>query len=285
VVGSHAPQCVLFQEDTPHGHQVHSMHPHNELLVYSGSTITTVGRADMLSSYVPPSPSGISMRSATNQIVKPEGEGCTPFDINTSTGSLSVICQHTPVIKSSIFSPAATCDSIDYNVYQLTCDRRSHTPHVSFHKSGAPGIAIYGTYVQQMPFISLPPVGIHSLTLAVPCLFDISPSARQPDPLDVESSTVIHQVLRLISIAHHHPVPTPEDCWLGIIHLFHEYLSDDWTHGGVPVAPVIHFSDAGSRTLWHIRTCHPNPDRLVLLSKIANGVPKFKHPQYIEKVL
>jgi predicted RNA-binding Zn-ribbon protein involved in translation (DUF1610 family) len=48
LVESHAPQCVLFQEDTPHEHQVHSMHPHHALLVDLGSTITTVGRSDML---------------------------------------------------------------------------------------------------------------------------------------------------------------------------------------------------------------------------------------------
>jgi hypothetical protein len=44
LVESHAPQCVLFQEDTPQEHQVHSLHPHHALLVDSGSTITTVGR-------------------------------------------------------------------------------------------------------------------------------------------------------------------------------------------------------------------------------------------------
>jgi hypothetical protein len=32
-----------------------------------------------------------------------------------------------------------------------------------------------------------------------------------------------------------------------------------------------------------MQTCHPHPERLVLLSKIAKGVPKFKHPQDIEK--
>jgi hypothetical protein len=227
LVETHAPQCVLFQEYTPHEHQVHSMHPHHTLLVDSGSTITTVGRSDMLSSYVSPSPSGISMRSATGQIVRPEGEGRIPFDINTGTGSLSVVCQHTPEITSNIFSPAATCDSLDYNVYQLTCDCRAHTSHVSFRKSGAPDITIHGTYVQCMPLISLLPAGINSLVPTVPRLLDIAPSARQPEPLDMDSSLAIHQVLRLISLAHHHPVPTPEDCRIGIIHLFHESLSDD----------------------------------------------------------
>jgi hypothetical protein len=207
LVESHAPQCVLFQEYTPHKHQVHSMHPHHALLVDSGSTIMTVGRSDMLSSYVSPSPSGISMRSATGQIVRPEGEGRITFDINTGTGSLSVVCQHTPAIKSNIFSPAATYISLDYDVYQLTCDRRAHTSQISFRKSGTPAITIHGTYVQRMPLISLPPAGINSLVPTVPRLLDIAPSARQPEPLNTDSSLAIHQVLRLISLAHHHPVP------------------------------------------------------------------------------
>jgi hypothetical protein len=82
---------------------------------------------------------------------------------------------------------------------------------------------------------------------------------------------------------YHYPVPTPEDCRLGIIHLFNESLSYDWTHSGLHVAPVLHVSDAVNRKLWHMLTCHPNPKRLVLLSKIAKGVSKFKHPQDIEK--
>jgi hypothetical protein len=32
-----------------------------------------------------------------------------------------------------------------------------------------------------------------------------------------------------------------------------------------------------------MQTCHPNPDRLVLFSKINKGVPKIKHPQSIEQ--
>jgi hypothetical protein len=78
------------------------------------------GNASILSSYVSPSPSGISMRSATGQIVRPKEEGRLPFAINTDTGSLSVVCQHTPEIKSSMFSGAATCALLGYDVYQLT---------------------------------------------------------------------------------------------------------------------------------------------------------------------
>jgi hypothetical protein len=49
------------------------------------------------------------------------------------------------------------------------------------------------------------------------------------------------------------------------------------------VAPVRHISDAVNRTMWHMRTCHPNPDRVVLFSKINKGVPKIKHPPSIEQ--
>jgi hypothetical protein len=51
----------------------------------------------------------------------------------------------------------------------------------------------------------------------------------------------------------------------------------------IPVAPVLHVSDAVNRTLWHMRTFHPNTDRLVLFFNINKGVPKIKHPQSIEQ--
>jgi hypothetical protein len=57
---------------------------------------------------------------------------------------------------------------------------------------------IHGTYVQRMPFISLPSAGINSLILAVPTLLDIALSARHPEPLNADSSTAIHQVIHLI---------------------------------------------------------------------------------------
>jgi hypothetical protein len=45
----------------------------------------------------------------------------------------------------------------------------------------------------------------------------------------------------------------------------------------------MHVSDVVNRTLWHMRTCHPNPARFVLMSKLAKGMPKIKHPQDIEQ--
>jgi hypothetical protein len=111
----------------------------------------------------------------------------------------------------------------------------------------------------------------------------VVPSARQPELLSLDQPTTIHQVLRLVALAHHTAAPSPDDCCIGIFHMSHETITDDWTHGGVPVHPVLHVSDAVSRTLWHIHTCDPNPVRLVFLSKIFKGFPPLKHPQDIEK--
>jgi hypothetical protein len=97
------------------------------------------------------------------------------------------------------------------------------------------------------------------------------------------NNDAVHQVLRLLhsgAIPFH---PSPGDCLDAVLRVFCEKLSDDWLHGGLPVAPILHVSDAVNRTLWHLRTCHPHPQRLILFSNISKGVPKLKHPQDIEK--
>jgi hypothetical protein len=199
-------------------------------------------------------------------------------------GSLSFICQQTPAIKLSIFSPAATCDSLGYGVYQLMCDSRAHTSTASLRKSGAPDITLHGKCIQRIPFMSIPPSGLNSTRPAVPCLLAPAPSDRQPvDRTPRSGFGHFHSPSSpsRLAIEKSHPMPTPEDCRIGIIHLFHESLYNDYTHGGIQEAPVLHISDAVSHNLCHLKTCHPNLERLVLLSKIAKGVPKFKHPQYI----
>jgi hypothetical protein len=79
--------------------------------------------------------------------------------------------------------------------------------------------------------------------------------------------------------------PSQVACLNVVLGLFLDTITDDWTHGGMPVAPILHVSDAVNRTLWHIHTCHPNPEPLILLYKISKGMPKLKHPQSIEKCL
>jgi hypothetical protein len=128
-------QCIVLDDAAVTTHSVSLLRPNAHLLVDSRSTINTVGSSVVLSSYVSPSLSGVALRSATGQVVKPIDEGRLPFTINSGQGSLSILCQHTPAITSSIVSPAATCDSLDYDCYQLTCNRRMSTSAVFFSKS------------------------------------------------------------------------------------------------------------------------------------------------------
>jgi hypothetical protein len=93
------------------------------MLIDSISTINTVGSSGILSQDVSPSTSGVAIRPATGQIVKPTEEGIFPFPVNDGPGTISVRSLHTTKIKSSVMSPAATCESLDYHSYQLTCHR------------------------------------------------------------------------------------------------------------------------------------------------------------------
>jgi hypothetical protein len=250
------------------------------MLIDSGSTITTQGSVDGLQAYVAPSKSGIRMRSATGQVVRPAGEGALPFPINDGKVSLSVLCQHTPAIQSSIFSPAETCDSLDYDSYALTCNRRDSMSTVLFSKRGSPYIVIRGTYKLCMPYIRLTSAA-ESVRSVVPmtCKF---PSV-QPEVLSDNNDDAVHQVLCLVHSRCRDLSPSAVDCRNAVLMSFCEQLSDDSLHGGLPAAPVLHVSDVVNRTFWHLRNCHPNPDRLVLFSMITQGVPKLKHPQSIEK--
>jgi hypothetical protein len=154
---------------------------------------------------------------------------------------------------------------------------------VVFSKSGAPDIEMLGYYVHHMPFIPLIPAAINSLHSVVPRPLPIFPIAHHPELLSLDQTTEIHQVLRLVALARHMSVPTPEDFCVSIFHLFHEMIADNWNHGGTPVFPGLHVLDAVSRTPWHILSCHPNPASLVLLSKIYKGLPPLIHHQDIEK--
>jgi hypothetical protein len=81
-----------------------------------------------------------------------------------------------------------------------------------------------GYCVRRVPFIPLLPEAINSLHWVVSRPRPIVPSARQPELLSLDQPTVIHQVLGLVALARHIAVPTPEDCCIGIIHLFHEMI-------------------------------------------------------------
>jgi hypothetical protein len=98
-----ASQYIVLDDAADTTHSVSLLRSDTDILVYSGSTINKVGSLTVLTSYVSPSLSGIVMHSATCQVVKPAGEGRLLFEINSGQGSLSVLCQHTPAITSSIF--------------------------------------------------------------------------------------------------------------------------------------------------------------------------------------
>jgi hypothetical protein len=102
-------------------HTLSHLHTNADMLVDSRSTITTVGASDILNAYMYPSKSDIKRRPTTGQVVYPACEGSLTFTINYGSGSLLIICQHTPTIQSSIFSPDETCDTLDYDSYHLTC--------------------------------------------------------------------------------------------------------------------------------------------------------------------
>jgi hypothetical protein len=106
----------------------------------SGSTLNTMGDATILHDYATPSSSPIKMCSATGHIVRPIGQGNLPFSFNNGKGTLAVPCQHTPPITTSIVSPAETCERLDYDVYTLTCNRKTSTSTLSFTMHGAPDI-------------------------------------------------------------------------------------------------------------------------------------------------
>jgi hypothetical protein len=272
-------QCILYQESDPSEHYVYQLRSGLDLLVDSGSTITTVGNAHTLSDYVTPSKTGIAMRSATGQIFKPKGEGRITLAVNADTGTLSATCFHTPNIKSSIFSPAATCDSLNYDQYQLTCHQCTQISTVRFTKDGAPDILIQGSYTGRMQFISLDQASVASIGPAIPRLeFPMFRGTHLPELLVEDNDLAVHQILRLVHLAGIEPQPSENDCRLGMFQLVVDTISDDSTHGGLPANSVLHVSDAVNRTLWHTRTCHPNPERLVLLSKMSKGMPTLTHP-------
>jgi hypothetical protein len=67
-------QCILYHDTESPVHSVSLLQSEHDLLVDSGSVIMTVGTSYIVTNYVTPSKNGIEMRSATGQIVKPQGK-------------------------------------------------------------------------------------------------------------------------------------------------------------------------------------------------------------------
>jgi hypothetical protein len=131
-----------------------------------------------------------------------------------------------------------------------------------------------------MPYIQLAS-SLAAVTSVVLMTYNF-PSVNE-ESLSDDKDDAVHQVLRLLHSSSPETISTPADCRFALFQVFGKKLSDDWTHGGTTDAPMMHVSDVVNHTLWHMRKCHPNPARLVLLSKLARGMPKIKHPQDIEE--
>jgi hypothetical protein len=99
------------------------------------------------------------MRYFTQQIVRYVGKSLIPFFVNGNTGTLQVPCKHTPDIPSSIFSPAETCERLDYDAYTITCNRRTHLANVTSNRPNKPSITLDGAFRNSLLFISLHSVG------------------------------------------------------------------------------------------------------------------------------
>jgi hypothetical protein len=207
-------------------------------------------------------------------VIQPAGEG--NINLQADQASLVLTCQHTPSIGSNILSPAETCNTLEYDLYELTCNHRTVTCQIRFAKVRSPDITVTGTYSLRMPYIRLAST-LATVTSVVPMAYSF-PSVQE-DLLSSNNDDSIHQVLRLMHSDSPDAKPSPKACSNALFQVFCEKLSNDWAHSGLPMAPVMHVSDVVNRTLWHMRMCHPNPSRLILMSKISRGMPKLTHPQ------
>jgi hypothetical protein len=97
------------------------------------------------------------------------------------------------------------------------------------------------------------------------------------DNVHIAMHQVLHRYQRFDT-----PV-TARDCGVGVLQLIQETITDDLIHADDAPSTMFHVNDAVNRTLWHLRTCHPNPARLVHLSNISKGMPRITYPQDLEK--
>jgi hypothetical protein len=183
--------CVIFSEESSHEHSVKFVHTQRDMLVINGE----------LSAYIQPSTSSIKMCSSTWQVVHPECEG--NITLQADKASLLLTCQHTPVITFNILSPAETCDTLEYDLYEFTCNWRTKSCQVRFANTVSPDITIIGTYLLCMPYIRLTAT-ISMVTSVVPMIYHFP-----QEPLSEENDDALQQVLRLMHSSPPNTKPSP----------------------------------------------------------------------------
>jgi hypothetical protein len=87
--------------------------------------------------------------------VHPLAQGILPFQFNNRKGSLAVQCQHSPDISSSIFSPAETCEHLEYVSYALSLVIVIPTSPVSHSRSLVPRIFRSSACISTVCYTSL----------------------------------------------------------------------------------------------------------------------------------
>jgi hypothetical protein len=118
---------------------------------------------------------------------------------------------------SSIFSPAETCDTLDYDAFALTCNRCDMPAVVRFTKSDSPYIVLRGSYKLRMPYIRLPP-SVDMIQSGVPMTYHF-PSIQE-ELLSDNNEDAVHKVLCLVHSSAPDFDPSPDTCRDAVLLVF-----------------------------------------------------------------
>ena len=256
-------------------------------MVDTGSVVSTVAAAEMLDNYTSPSSDKRTMRSATSQKVQAQGEGALFFQLKDSEENISIITQHIPEIASNILSPGEVLEKIDYDLFTLSCNRRTGTCYLKFAGTQGPTLSMEGHYRGRLPYLPLVTsdiVGAITRDLSSPQhpMPSLGNTIDLQMPLVIDLPQAINQVTHAcmqLSIPETSLKPTMVHN--NILNMIgHTVALESMTAlpGHKFPAPIFHLSDAVQRTLWHLRTVHPNPDCLMNITKAVKGIPKIKYP-------
>ena len=252
------------------------------VLIDSGSCINTVGDKELLHDYVSPSTSKLTFHSATNEGVRPAGEGNLYLPLCESVGPpVKAPTQHIPQIKSSILSPGWMLSALQYDEYSLVCNRNTGISKLTFNKNGERPIAFQGQYENYLAFID-------TSTQSIGAILDhpiIKP--KMDAQLKQNREEAIAQVSEICNPL---CLLTAEELYTQVHNCIMSVTSEAMalelltSVPGVHVQePILHVSNVVERVLWHNRTGHPSYERLKKAAKMSTGMGNIKVPEDIEK--